>query len=106
MAQVEKIIWQQKGPPTKTAIEAWFTKKGLKPHAWSNEPGYIYDKHSHLYAKVLFCLSGSIVFKTDEGDFELTRGDRLIIPSGVVHSATVGSEGVTCIEAAAGIDFK
>jgi hypothetical protein len=30
---------------------------------------------------------------------ELHPGDRLILPTGVQHGATVGSQGVTCIEA-------
>lgn len=102
---VEKSPWRQKNSPTKTVIIAWFAKKGLKPQSWSNEPGYIYGEHNHLYTKVLFCLSGSIVFQTEEGNFDLARGDLLIIPAGVSHRAVVGEEGVTCIEAAAGVDF-
>jgi len=32
--------------------------------------------------------------------FELRPGDRLDIPPGTHHSAVVGPEGVTCVEAA------
>lgn len=102
---VEKSPWRQKNSPTKTVIGAWFAQRGLKTHTWSNEPGYLYEDHRHLYTKVLFCLSGSIVFQTEKGNFELARGDQLVIPAGVSHRAVVGEEGVTCIEAAVGTDF-
>jgi cupin superfamily acireductone dioxygenase involved in methionine salvage len=48
---------------------------------------------------VLFCLSGSIVFHTREGDVELTAGDRLDLDSGTEHAATVGPAGCECVEA-------
>jgi cupin superfamily acireductone dioxygenase involved in methionine salvage len=48
---------------------------------------------------VLFCLSGSIVFHTRAGDVALEAGDRLDLPPGTEHAATVGPSGVTCVEA-------
>ena len=48
---------------------------------------------------MLFCLAGSIVFYTDDGDVHLSRGDRLDLPPGTSHAATVGGTGCTCIEA-------
>ncbi|MDP8958032.1 MAG: AraC family ligand binding domain-containing protein [Actinomycetota bacterium] len=73
--------------------------EGLAPHAWSNEPGYRYGPHAHPYHKILYCVAGSITFHTTTGDVELTPGDRLDLPPGTEHSATVGPEGVTCLEA-------
>jgi quercetin dioxygenase-like cupin family protein len=67
---------------------------------WSNGPGDEYDWHDHPYHKVLFCSKGSIVFHTREGDLELGPGDRLDVEPGTEHAATVGKEGVTCVEAA------
>lgn len=81
-------------------IEARFEEEGLDPHGWGNEPGYEYGWHSHGYHKVLYCVSGSIVFHTEEGDFELTPGDRLDVGPETAHAATVGPEGVRCLEAA------
>jgi len=52
--------------------------------------------HEH----VLYCVSGSIVFHLRDGDVDLRPGDRLDIPPGVDHAATVGREGVECMEAA------
>jgi cupin superfamily acireductone dioxygenase involved in methionine salvage len=48
---------------------------------------------------VLYCVSGSIVFHTSGGDVALAPGDRLELPAGVEHSATVGHDGVQCVEA-------
>jgi quercetin dioxygenase-like cupin family protein len=81
------------GPP------AIFAAEGLSPHSWSNEPGFRYGWHSHDYHKVLVCAEGSIVFHTRDGDRPLTAGDRLDLPPGTEHAATVGSDGVTCWEA-------
>jgi len=81
-------------------IRAAFATEGLEPHAWSNAAGYRYDWHDHPYHKVLYCVEGSITFLTDAGDSELSPGDRLDLPSGTRHAATVGPAGVTCLEAA------
>lgn len=79
--------------------EAAFHAEGLDPKTWSNSPGYVYAEHEHSYHKVLFCTAGSITFHTPGGDIELGAGDRLDLPPGTRHSATVGPEGVTCMEA-------
>jgi mannose-6-phosphate isomerase-like protein (cupin superfamily) len=86
--------------PTHAAALAWFRSQGLAPHAWSNAPGDGYAPHAHDYHKVLLCLRGSIAFHTADGDVELEAGDRLDVEPGTLHSATVGREGVTCLEAA------
>ena len=80
-------------------IEA-LVSEGLDPYAWSNGPGFVYDEHSHPYHKVLVCTAGSIVFHTPSGDIELAVGDRMDLPAGTIHAATVGPRGVTCVEAA------
>jgi len=69
------------------------------PRPWSNGPGDRYPRHEHEAPKVLFCLAGSIVFHTGGGDVELTAGDRLDLPAGTGHAATVGPDGCACIEA-------
>ncbi|MFQ5522247.1 MAG: cupin domain-containing protein [Acidimicrobiia bacterium] len=83
-----------------TAARKTFAEEGLLPHAWSNEAGFYYPQHSHPYHKVLYCIAGAITFHTGEGAVVLRPGDRLDLPPGTVHSATVGPEGVTCMEAA------
>jgi len=69
------------------------------PRFWENAPGDTYGRHSHGYHKVLFCLSGSIVFHVQGGDMELLAGDRLDLEAETEHAATVGPQGVACVEA-------
>ena len=95
--------WMEKAggeTPRREEIEASFEQEGLVPSEWGNEPNYRYGKHSHAYHKVLYCVSGSIVFHTQYGDFELEPGDRLDVEPGTEHAATVGPDGVKCMEAA------
>src|SRR3990172_6082415 len=62
---------------------------------------FTHTVHSHPYHKVLFCVRGSIRFQAGEPpeDCDLRPGDRLDIPPGTPHSAVVGTEGVSCLEA-------
>lgn len=81
-------------------VAAFFASEGLAPSTWSNSAGFLYEWHEHDYHKVLYCIEGSITFHTDDGDIELVVGDRLDLPPGTRHSATVGRHGVTCMESA------
>jgi quercetin dioxygenase-like cupin family protein len=86
-------------PPSLEEIEDRFQSEGLSPRTWGNAPGDTYEWHDHSYHKVLYCISGSIVFHTPDEDFELGPGDRLDLEPKTSHAATVGPEGVQCIEA-------
>jgi quercetin dioxygenase-like cupin family protein len=83
-----------------TGAERIFADEGLVPRSWSNGPGDTYGWHAHDYHKVLVCVRGSIVFHTRDGDRSLKAGDRLDLPPDTEHAATVGPDGVTCLEAA------
>lgn len=83
----------------RSLAEEAFDREGLSPETWSNGAGYSYAEHSHPYHKVLFCVAGSITFHTPEGDVQLSSGDRLDLPPGTPHAASVGPRGVTCMEA-------
>ena len=88
------------GDATLDDATAAFAAEGCSPpRAWGNGPGDTYGRHNHDYHKVLFCLSGSIVFHTDDGAIELTAGDRLDLEPGTGHAATVGPQGCRCVEA-------
>jgi mannose-6-phosphate isomerase-like protein (cupin superfamily) len=95
--------WQTRhqGPaPEPEELERKLKEDGLDPHWWENSPGDTYGWHSHDYHKVLFCTTGSIIFHTGEGDFELRPGDRFDVEPGTEHAATVGPDGVRCVESA------
>jgi quercetin dioxygenase-like cupin family protein len=77
------------------------TSEGLDAGAWSNGPGDTYAEHSHGYDKVLVATAGSITFhlKDQARDVTLNEGERLELPAGTIHGATVGRAGVRCLEA-------
>src|SRR4051794_3323123 len=64
-------------PPDRARIEARYAEEGLSPYSWGNGPGDRYDWHTHGYTKILYCVSGSIVFHTREGDCDPTAGPDL-----------------------------
>lgn len=91
---------ERAGNATRADAVAAFAAEGCSPPLfWGNGPNERYGRHEHDFHKVLFCLSGSIVFRTDDGDIELSAGDRLDLEPGTSHSATVGPEGCGCVEA-------
>jgi uncharacterized protein YjlB len=81
------------------AVAAFEAEGCSSPRPWGNGAGDSYGRHAHAYHKVLFCLTGSIVFHTDDGDIQLSGGDRLDLPPGTGHAATVGPQGCECVEA-------
>jgi hypothetical protein len=89
-----------RGNATSSFALAAFRAEGCStPRPWRNEAGDRYGRHDHVFHKVLFCLAGSIVFHLDDGDVELTTGDRLDLAPRTAHAATVGPEGCECVEA-------
>jgi quercetin dioxygenase-like cupin family protein len=86
---------------TRQQLSDRLQSEGLSAHAWGNGPGDRYGEHTHDYDKVLVATEGSITFHLrEEGrDVELSAGERLDLPSGTRHAATVGPRGVTCLEA-------
>jgi hypothetical protein len=97
----ELTRWPEDAPPTRSRLEAIFYREKLSPNWWSNGPHHRYSPHSHSYHKVLYCSDGSMTFciEPDGLHIELHAGDRLDILPGTSHSAIVGPDGVTCVEA-------
>ncbi len=85
--------------PRLQALAAFPAEGCSTPRFWGNGPGDTYGAHTHAYHKVLFCLAGSITFHLDEGDVALAAGDRIDLPAGTSHAATVGPDGCECVEA-------
>ncbi len=101
---MQVVRWPEKTLPDETGLRRQLQQRGLAPYSWSNRPGDTYAVHSHGYQKVLYCIRGSIRFVLPdevpiEQNVDLSPGDCLLLPPGVRHSAIVGPEGVTCLEA-------
>ena len=88
-------------PLDPAVIEQRLRAMGASVSRWGNGPGDRYPPHRHDYDKVLVAIQGGITFLLpDTGDeMELRAGDRLDLPAGTNHAATVGESGVRCIEA-------
>ena len=67
--------------------------EGFDPVKIANSPGYVYSTHSHPETKLLAILSGSMEVKTGGKKYQLEKGDKLIIPGNIAHSALVGPAG-------------
>lgn len=101
MHAVRVLSWNSPEPPEKNAIRRLLDGEGLTYYAWSNAPLETYAAHTHPYHKVIYVTQGSITFHLPHTGQALTLrpGDRLELPAGTLHSATVGVEGVECLEA-------
>ena len=86
-------------PPGQDEIAARMRAEGLSPHGWGNGPGDTYGWHERGCEKVLYCVRGQIVFHTASGDIRLGPGGKMVLPAPTAHAATVGAQGVRCIEA-------
>ncbi len=86
---------------TTSTLEQRLAWEGLDAHPWSNGPGVVYPVHSHDYDKVIVVVAGSIEFRlaATGSRADLGPGDRLELPAGTAQGATVGTSGVTCLEA-------
>lgn len=98
------IRWSEKTVPGEHELRRRMQHEGLAPYSWSNAPGDTYAVHNHSYEKILYCVRGSIRFVLPDEPgggqhIDLAPGDCMILPPGVRHSAWVGPNGVTCLEA-------
>lgn len=100
---VHTTRWDGVAPPTEADLLHRFAAEGLQPYRWSNAPGDVYAAHTHSYHKVIYVVQGTITFGLPEPGEQVTlhAGDRLDLPASVQHNATVGAQGVVCLEARA-----
>lgn len=101
---MQVIRWPGTESPQEQELRSRMQKDGLAPYSWSNGPGDTYAVHSHMYEKVLYCVRGTIRFvlpdqPEESRNIDLAAGDCMILPAQTRHSAHVGPQGVTCLEA-------
>lgn len=97
---VQVIRWPHRHALPEREVLAFFEARGVSVTRWTTEPGSVFGVHDHPYRKTLFCVQGAITFSLPDlgKDVLLGSGDRLILPAGTRHGATVGADGVTCLE--------
>lgn len=101
MEVVRVTPWTSNDAPDRERILRLMADEGLSPYTWSNAPHDVYSAHSHSYDKVIYVVQGSISFGLpgEQRQVNLEAGDRLDLAAGTLHDATVGLDGVTCLEA-------
>lgn len=60
---------------------------------WYDEPHTHYTEHAHPTDEVLVILEGSMSMTVEGTDHHLGPGDRIELPGGATHTATVGDHG-------------
>ena len=58
------IPWDSPNPHSEDEIRNVLAEENLKPYAWGNSPGDVYQAHTHGYHKVIYVLQGSITWNS------------------------------------------
>ncbi len=80
---------------TTEEIKRRIEKEGFDPILFSNGPGEVYSPHSHPETKLLVFLDGTMEVTVDGKKYQCNRGDKLVIPGNITHSAIAGGKGCT-----------
>ena len=93
--RLERIPWTGDAPPSEQELHARLVNEGFAAMSWSDPPGRTYPPHRHDHDESLWCVRGDITFHVAGCDYRLAPGDRLMLPRGTTHAATVGADGAT-----------
>lgn len=93
--------WRGGQHPTFQGICQKMEAEGLRPYSWNNGPNARIAARSHTYAKVMYCVSGSLelLFPDTGQSLTMRAGDRVELPGGVRHATLIGIQGAQCVEA-------
>ena len=88
--------WTGGTPPSEQEAEARLGQEGYESFVWNDVPGAAYPRHRHDYDECLWIIRGEITFTIDGQEHHLKAGDRLYLPAGIPHTASVPPQrGVT-----------
>jgi len=92
--------WDRDSLPTEAELSQRLRDAGMKLTRWENVAGTVYHARINGFYKVIYVVSGSIVFGFRIiGEPTLLRaGDRISLPAGVEYNAVVGDKGVVYLE--------
>lgn len=68
-------------------------REGLTPRRIVEQPGSRYDRHKNPFDILLAFVDGSADIRIGERTYQCRRGDRLVLSSGIEHSAVIGDNG-------------
>lgn len=86
--------WEKGGSPESLSLRKIMTDEGYAVFEWTDNPGTVYEMHSHSDEQSHWIISGSLELTVESvGTFVLVAGDRDFMPDQTRHSARVlGSE--------------
>lgn len=87
------VRWDKDQPPTEEEAEAKLHREGYDSFRWHDVPGSTYPRHRHDRDECVWVLSGQITFTVNGEPTNLGPGDRLYLPAGTPHTASVPSSG-------------
>lgn len=92
---VQVTLWAEPGTPVEADIRARLIADGYQAVKWQNEAATGYPPHAHIYPETLWLLEGSltVVLPAESRLLDLTPGDRVELPKGVLHGTMAGPEG-------------
>jgi len=93
MADV-RLVWffLGDGPLTEKRMMRLLEFEGYDVLVYTYRPGTVFPEHRHAKDKCDGVLSGTLRVTVGDAAFDLGPGDRLYVPAGTVHAATVLGE--------------
>ena len=87
--QIEIVAWNRHYVPEETLLRDQLTREGYTVFLWADSPGTSYPPHRHEVDESIWVLKGEISFGIGGREYPLTTGDRLLLPTGTEHTATI-----------------
>lgn len=98
--QVERWNPERDGALTEAALRRDLERRGYRVSRYVYPPGTEFPDHAHSVDKIDAVVSGRFRMTTAAGSAVLGPGDRLAVPAGAVHGASVvGDEPVVSLDA-------
>lgn len=88
-ALLKVVPWTHAHPLSEQEAEALLRKEGYESFRWYDVPGASYPRHRHNKDECLWVIKGQLTLSANGTEYQLNPGDRLYLPSGTPHTASV-----------------
>jgi quercetin dioxygenase-like cupin family protein len=91
--KLEVIRWSEPAKPREGRLRQQLEADGFDVFRWRDDAAAEYQPHAHDHDESLWVIQGEITFGIGGERHTLGPGDRLMLPSGTVHTALTGTAG-------------